>query len=118
MSMKIITCSITIEELNKLAGDLFGDFIKAVVDEKKGIMVVGGELHADEEALLLEEGSCQKDLWGVNLYPAKPKEEWIEFDSMINVRPSQGNRSRGIEYPEVRIRIKEIIDKLVVPERP
>ena len=77
IKMKIITCSITIEELNELARDQFGDFVKAVVDEKKGIMVVGGELHADEEALLVEEGSRQKDLWGVNLYPAKPKEERI-----------------------------------------
>lgn len=111
--MKIVNDCITLEEITRLAGDQFGDFVKAVVDLGKETMVIGGELHADEETLLLEEGSRQEDLWGVNLYPAKPEKEWIEFDSMINVRPSQGNRSRGIENPEIRARIRQVVVKLV-----
>lgn len=100
-------------ELETIAKGQFGDLVKAVVDVGKEILAVGGELHADEEALLLEEGSRQEDLWGINLYPAKPEAEWIEFDSMINLQPSQGNRSRGVENPETREKIRAIVGKRV-----
>jgi hypothetical protein len=65
---------------------------------------------------LLDEGSKQADLWGINLYPADYGDlQWIEFDSMINVRPSRGNRSRSVEDPAVRDRIVELVDRLVHP---
>ena len=73
----------------------------------------GGELHSDEESLLLEEGSKQKNLWGINIYPNKSGEELIEFDSMINLRPSQGNRSRDVLDPTARQKIKEIVTQLI-----
>lgn len=91
----------------------FGDMIKAVVDLEVGMMAIGGELHSDEEAMLLDEGSRQSNLWGINLYPDKPSEEWIEFDSMINVRPSGGNRSRFVESGKIREAITQIIQRLV-----
>jgi hypothetical protein len=69
--------------------------------------------HADQEALLLEKGSKQEDLWDINIYPEMPKSERIEFDSMINLRPSQGNRTRGVDSPEIRQKIIEIVNKLV-----
>lgn len=100
-------------ELMEIAKGQFGDLVKAAVDIEKGIMAIGGELHADEEAMLLEQGSRQEHLWGINLYPGKAEEEWVEFDSMINIRPSQGNRSRGIESSEIRVKVKEIVKKLV-----
>ena len=78
----------------------FGDLVKAVVDLKRGIMLVDAELQADQEAELLTEGSAQSDLWGINLYPDLPEADWIEFDSMINVRPAQGNRSRDRNTPQ------------------
>ncbi len=81
------------DDLAKMATSQFLDLIKAVVDIEKRSMAVGGELHADEEAVLLDGGSAQKDLWGINLYPGKTGDEFIEFDSMINLRPSCGNRS-------------------------
>jgi len=87
--------------------------IKAVVDVSRGIMAVGGELHSDEEAALLDDGSKQGDLWGINLYPAEPGEQWIEFDSMINVRPSQGNRTRSVEDETMRERIRLVVAALV-----
>ena len=90
----------------------FGDLVKAVVDIKRGIMAIGGELHADEEAFLLERASKQSDLWGINLYPANMGDDWIKFDSMINVRPSQDNPSRTIEDPVIRQKIREIVVKL------
>ena len=77
-------------------------------------MAIGGELHADEEALLLQHGSRQADLWGINLYPERPAPAFIEFDSMINVRPSQGNRSRGVDDAAVRAQIRDIVARLVV----
>ncbi len=98
-----------------MAGQQFGDFVKAVVDVQRGVMAIGGELHADEEALLLQHGARQADLWGINLYPDRPAAELIEFDSMINVRPSQGNRSRGVVDVAVQRQIQDIVGRLVVP---
>ena len=98
-----------------MAAEQFGDFVKAVVDVGRGVMAIGGELHADEEALLLEHGARQANLWGINLYPERPTAELVEFDSMINVRPSQGNRSRGVEDALVRRQIQDIVGRLVVP---
>ena len=101
------------EVLRDMAGLQFGDMVKAVVDVEAGIMAIGGELHSDEEAMLLDDGSRQSNLWGINLYPEKPSEEWIEFDSMINVRPSGGNRSRFVESEEIREAVTGIVQRLV-----
>lgn len=92
----------------------FGNLVKAVVDVEKGIMVIGGELHADEEALLLEKGSKQSNLWGINFYPELQGDEFIEFDSVINLRPMQGNRTRGIDDVRIKQKIKEIVNRLVI----
>ena len=99
--------------LRDMAGLQFGDMVKAVVDVETGIMAIGGELHSDEEAVLLDNGSRQSNLWGINLYPEKSSEEWVEFDSMINVRPSGGNRSRYIESVEIREAVTQIVQRLV-----
>lgn len=95
--------------LAALAALGFGDMVKAVVDVDRGIMAVGGELHADEEAALLDDGSVQANLWGVNLYPGESGAGWIEFDSMINVRPAKGNRSRDVERDELRAAIRRVV---------
>jgi hypothetical protein len=98
-----------------MAAEQFGDFVKAVVDIGREVMVLGGELHADEEALLIEEGGRQTDLWGINIYPDLPPAERIEYDSMINVRPAQGNRSRSVDDPIIRERIARVVAVLVRP---
>jgi len=113
MDITIIKTAITKNDLRETAKPQFGDFVKAVVDVGRGVMAIGGELHADEEAVLLDEGSIQRDLWGINLYPDLPSEQWIEYDSMINVRPSQGNRSRNVEDPVLREKIVSIVTRLV-----
>lgn len=113
-SMRVISEKISKSELKKIAELRFGDLIKAVVDVEKGIMVIGGELHADEEALLIEKGSRQQNLWGINLYPDKAMEEMIEFDSIINIRPGQGNRSRDVDDENVRKAIIEIVNNLII----
>lgn len=111
--MKIVKKSISIAKLKKMAEKMFGNLVKAVVDVEKEIMVINGELHSDEEALLLKEGSRQENLWGINLYPKKRVQEWIEFDSLINLRPSLGNLSRGIKDPKIRKKIIKIVNNLV-----
>jgi hypothetical protein len=93
----------------------FGDVIKAVVDIERGVMAIGAELHADEEAALLDDGSAQASLWGINLYPAESGDDWLEFDSMINVRPAQGNRSRGVNDDALRSAIRRVVAQLVSP---
>jgi hypothetical protein len=113
--MSLIEKPMTISELAEIAKERFGDLVKAVVDVERGIMLVGAELHSDEEAHLLEQGSRQQDLWGINLYPDKSGEEFIEFDSMINLRPSQGNRSRSVNDPSTRQKIREIVEQLIKP---
>ena len=78
------------------------------------LIAIGAELHADEEALLLEDGSSQQDLWGINIYPSMQGEEMIEFDSMINIRPAQGNLSRTVEDTGTREKIIDLVNKLIV----
>ncbi len=114
MPIEIVRNAVTLDALRRMAGQQFGDFVKAVVDVGRGVMAIGGELHADEEALLLQDGARQADLWGINLYPDRPSAEFIEFDSMINLRPSQGNRSRGVDDADARRHIRDIIGRLVV----
>lgn len=111
--MKIIKSKIKNSELRKMTKREFGDLVKAVVDIEKEIMVIDAELHADQEAALIKQGSRQENLWGINIYPELKGKNFIEFDSMINLRPSQGNRSRGVDNPKIRKKIKEIIDKLI-----
>ncbi len=101
-------------KLKKLAERWFGDLVKAVVDIERGVMVVGGELHVDEEMLLLEQGSKQENLWGINLYLEASSDGFVEFDSMVNIRPRQGNRSRGVEDATQREKILAVVQKLVV----
>lgn len=113
MDIQIIRQPITRQALHEIAGQQFGDMVKAVVDVEQRIMAVGGELHSDEESVLLDQGSRQNRLWGINLYLDQPHPNWIEFDSMINVRPSQGNRSRSVERPDLREAIIAIVHQLV-----
>lgn len=118
MDIVVVKAPITIDAVTKMAAAQFGDIIKATVDVKLQIMALGGELHADEEQLLLNQGSDQENLWGINLYPGRfgsPK--FIEFDSMINLRPSQGNMSRDVKDTAIKEQIQKIITKLVVEKK-
>jgi len=91
---------IKVAELADMAGKMFGNLVKAVVD-------------VEQEAQLIEQGSKQKNLWGINFYPELTGDDFVEFDSMINLRPSQDNRSRGVEDEEIRQKILKIVDRLV-----
>ena len=111
--MKIVTDTLSSNELKQMANSIFENMVKAVVDIDKELIALDAELHSDLEALLLENGSKQKDVWGINLYPELGGEDFIEFDSMINMRPSQGNKSRGVDSEEVRKKITAIVAKRI-----
>ena len=111
--MKLIDKTISKVELKKLSENFAGGLVKAVVDVKKEIMIIDAPMHADEEKELLDRGSNQDNLWGINLYPDLAYEDFIEFDSMINVRPRLNNFSRGIESQELKTKIVTIVHKLV-----
>ena len=113
MNIIIIKIPIAVQELAEMAKDQFGDWIKVVVDVEKGIMALGGDLHADEEAVLLENGCNQKNLWGSNIWFEKNGDERLQFDSMINIRPAQGNRGRTIESQDIREKVEKIINSLI-----
>jgi hypothetical protein len=112
--LRFVSDPIPLSELESLARETFGDMMKAVVDVDRRIMAIGAELHSDEEAALIEDGSRQSDLWGINLYPSRSRSERIEFDSLINIRPSQGNRSRDVQDAATRTAITEIVDALIL----
>ncbi len=111
--MHILTEKLTVKDLKQIAAHMFGNMVKAVVDIDKEVIAVDAELHADLEALLLEKGSERKSLWGINLYPEMQGDEFIEFDSMINIRPSQGNRSRRVESEETRKKIAAVVSEWI-----
>ncbi len=113
--MRMVTQSepVTLDELRALLGTRFSDFVKGVVDLRRSVLLLDADMHADQEAALLAEGSAQADLWGINLYPGLPESEWLEFDSMINLRPSSGNRSRGVDDPDNREAIAALVRRLV-----
>jgi len=114
--MELVDKTISNETLKVMSQHMFDNLVKAVVDIEKEIMVVDAGLHADEEEFLLENDSEQKNLWGINLYPEHfGTEKFIVFDSMINLRPSQGNKSRGVDNPLIQVTIKRIVLKLVIP---
>lgn len=109
----IISTPISTQRLAEMAAERFGYMVKAVVDTNRRVLALGGDLHSDEAAALLEQGSALAELWCINIYPEQQRSEWIEFDSLINVRPRLGNRSRGVEDAGRRQLIREIVDSLI-----
>ncbi|MBO7720247.1 hypothetical protein IJU22_01430 [Candidatus Saccharibacteria bacterium] len=112
--MKILDNSIKKNDLLKNSEVVFDEcMVKGVVDVDKGLLAIDAQLHADLEQLFLENGSLQDSLWGINLYPEDEGEDFIEFDSMINIRPRQNNRTRGVENPETRQKITEVVQRWI-----
>lgn len=114
MEIKIIDKQINIEELRQIAKEGFGDFVKGVCDIEKEVLAMGGELHSDCYEALIENGSHGGDIWGFNIFPDLPKERCLEFTSLINIRPNLGNRSMEIQSEEIRQKIAQIIEKIVI----
>jgi len=109
MTIEIIRKPIALDNIKRLAEETFGDMVKMVVDVERQIIAAGGELHSDAESVLLEDGSQQRNLWGINFFPGRPEGNRTEFVSLINIRPSQGNRGQEIEDPQIRQVIGDIM---------
>lgn len=113
--MKIIKDKIEISELKKMAEKMFGNFVKAMVDIEKETMAVDAPLHSDLMDFLIEkESSEHQNLWGINIHLNEIEKDFIEFDSMMNLKPALGNKTRGVEDENIRKKIIEIVNKLVI----
>ena len=112
--MKIISATLRFVQLKEMAAASFVDMVKAVVDLDRDIIALDAELHSDLELELLKDGSSQASLWGINLYPDAAGEDFVEFDSMINLRPSQGNRSRSVDDAGAQARIRDLVARKIV----
>ncbi len=113
MNIKIIEEPVELKEIENLAQESFGDLIKGVVNIEKEIMAVGGEMHSDANEVLIKEGSQQEDLWGFNIYLDRKREDWLEYISLINIRPQRGNKSMEVEDQEIRLKMSNIINGLI-----
>lgn len=100
-------------ELERLVRLYFGDMVKFVADVERAVAAVGGELHSDAEAMLLEAGSRQDDLWGGNYLPGRGEDGCIEYTSLINIRPARGNRGMLVQDALVRQKMRAIIFDLI-----
>ena len=114
MNIKIVEDSISLDELRDIAKEFYGTMVKGVVDIEKGIVAFGGEYHMDANVLILDHGSKQSDVWGFNIYPDMPRDSWVEYVSLINIRPLMNNRDIQVQEPQIRAIMKGIIDSKVV----
>ena len=112
--MQIINHTVSRDTLTPMIENYGYGMVKAVVDLNQAIIAVDAELHADLEGYLMSLGSNQYDLWGINLYPDLDGEDFVEFDAILNIRPAQGNRSRGVDSEDVRNAIYQIVDRLLI----
>ena len=114
--MRILNKPTTRQELIDTSTNFIDDHaIKSAVDIDREIIAVDSPMHYDCEQLLLENGSAQNDIWGINLYLDENNfDDMVEFDSMINIRPAQNNRSRSVEDPETQAKIKAVVSKWIV----
>ncbi len=109
--MQIINSIINKEELSKMATVPFDEnMIKAVVDIEKEIIAIDSGMYVELEQMLLENGSKQENLWGINFHP--DDEEFVEFDSMINIKPRQ-NKHLYVDDEGTRNKILEVVDKWI-----
>jgi hypothetical protein len=109
----VLTERIAPTTLDRLVTGGFGDMVKFVADVARGVIAIGGELHADAEQVLLEAGSRQEDLWGANYYPGRGESDCVEFTSLINISPARGNRQMEIADPVLRDRIRYLTFALI-----
>jgi|SRR3989338_541689 len=113
MTIKIVKERIKRSELKELAKEIFGDMVKGTADIKRGVMALGGELHIDSNELLVRDGSAQSDVWGFNLYPEERGAGFIEYNSLVNIKPALGNRSPDIKDEGIKEKIAVVVAKFV-----
>lgn len=114
MNIKIITEPITRAEALEIGKEFYTEMVKGVVDLERGVIALGGEYHMDANEVLIGDGSKQEMVWGFNVYPSIFDESWIEYTSLINIRPQVHNRGMEVESPEIREMMRDVITKLII----
>lgn len=114
MIIRIIKEPIRIDEAKEIAREFYQIMVKGVVDVERGIVALGGEYHIDANNRLIEEGSSQSNLWGFNIHFDKLSDDWIEYRSLINIRPATGNRSVLIRDEDLQRRVREVVEALII----
>ncbi len=112
--MQLVDKTISLEDLKKMSEKIYGKMIKAIVDTERNILVIDVGMHSDAELFLLDKGSKQENLWGINFHPNNDKKNWVEFDSIINIRPYDNNRTRGVDNPALQKLIISLVNKMVL----
>jgi len=113
MKIQIVRDPISVDDVRRLAQEIYHDMVKGVADIDRGVIALGGEWHMDANKVLVEEGSSQEQVWGFNIYPDKQGDDAIEYISLINIRPHQENRSMEIADPAIRDAIRSILKQLI-----
>lgn len=113
MVIKLYETTAPISELRQLANDIYADMVKAVVDIQLKVIAVGGLMHADWEQFLLDRGSKQEKLWGFNIFPDKASKYRLQYNSLINIRPRDGNLKPDIQNEDLKNKIKNIVDAII-----
>ena len=112
--MPILDKPFTKKELLTDFCHIYQSMTKGVVDLDSGLIALEADMHADLEGKLLNRGSRQQDLWGFNLYPEKSGTEFVEYTSLINIRPAHGNASIEVQDPALREQILRVIGKWII----
>jgi len=110
----ITSRKITQDQLKALCERWFGDMVKITADVKREILGIGGDLHADAEALLIQNGSSQQDIWGANFYPWNPPDQRVDYTALINIRPKQDNLSLEILDSSIKEKIKKVVEDFIL----
>ena len=113
MDIRIIREPITLSELEEIAEKFQRTLVKGAADLERRVIALGGEWHMDANNVLIENDSEQKNIWGFNLYPKERGEKAIEYISLINIRPSQGNTAMELADRNLRDSIRGIVEKLI-----
>lgn len=113
MNIKVVEDQITVDELRQIAKEFYVSMIKGVVDIETGRIAFGGEYHMDTNTLLIDCGSKQSDIWGFNIELNRPRDSWIEYIALINIRPQDNNRDMEVQDPAIRAKMKQIIDSKI-----
>ena len=113
MDISVIHEPITFTELEEFAKAYHRTLVKGVADVERGIIALGGEWHMDANTVLIADGSQQKNLWGFNVYLKQKSDQAIEYISLINIRPAQGNKTMELMDEGLRQSVRTIVGRLI-----
>jgi len=113
MNIKIVKDKISTAELKEISKEFYVSMVKGVVDIENEIMALGGEYHIDANGVLIMEGSKQSDIWGFNIVFERSRDSWIEYISLINIRPQVGNMDMEVQDNLIRDKMKKIINSKI-----